>query len=184
MMPFLTRLEHELDGACELVLPCAQHLGSTHQHRDMRIVPAGMHRACRFGSVIETGILVQRQRIHIAAEKHGAAVAGAFEGGDQAGGRGTLAELQRKPSERRLDLGERLRILQPKLRLAVDIAAQRNQVGEDFGGVIAPRGVGKGHCPNLALSQAVSTPLPQAGGGLMITRPIAPSQIALAHRGV
>ena len=52
--------------------------------------------------------------------------AGAAQDGDEAGGRGPLAQLQRQAGQRRADLGGGLRAVEAELRLGVDGAAQRD----------------------------------------------------------
>src|SRR3546814_6413180 len=86
----------------------------------MRIVPARVHHAGRFGGEIEPGVLEQRQRIHIAAQQHGARVRPVpshppAQDRDQPGRRRPLAKFERQPSERVLDLGERLRVMKTEL---------------------------------------------------------------------
>src|SRR3546814_13793655 len=53
---------------------------------------------------------------------------------DQPGRRRPLAKFERQPSERVLDLGERLRVLKTELGLTMDRAAEADEVAqEDFG---------------------------------------------------
>ena len=104
----------------------------------MRIVPARVHRAGRFGREIEPGVLEQGQRIHIAAQQHGAPVRGAAQDRDQSGRRRPLAKFERQPGERILDLCERLRILQPEFGFAVDRAAKIDEVAQKGFGLGGP----------------------------------------------
>jgi hypothetical protein len=45
----------------------------TDQHRRVRVVPAGVHRAVGRRREVEPGVLVERQRVHVAAQQHGRA---------------------------------------------------------------------------------------------------------------
>lgn len=128
MMAFLARLEHEDHSAGQPVARRTEQLRRADEHRDMRIVPARMHRAADLGREIEPGVLNQRQRIHVATQQHGAAVRGPAQDRDQAGGRGAFAKFERKSGERRLDLRERLRILQAQFGLAMNRAAEVDEV--------------------------------------------------------
>ena len=129
MMALFTRLEHEIDGAGQLLLSLAEHLCGTHQHGNMGVMPAGVHRASSFRGKVEPGILVQRKRVHIAAQQHGATIGRTAQYGQQASRRRPFAKLERKPGKGELNLRQCFRVLQAKLRLAMDRAAEFNQIG-------------------------------------------------------
>ena len=74
MMPFFAWLEHEIDGARQLFPACTQHLGGPDQHGNMRVVPAGMHGTTGFGGEFQSGVFMERQCVHIAAQQHCASV--------------------------------------------------------------------------------------------------------------
>ena len=74
MMAFFARLEHEHYRTRELVTPRAQRFGRPRQHRDMGVMPAGMHRALVLGGERQSGLFDERQRIHIATQQNRAAV--------------------------------------------------------------------------------------------------------------
>jgi hypothetical protein len=148
VMAFLARLKHELHRTRQLIPFGAQQLRRADQHRDMGIVAASVHRASCLRFIIEAGVFLQRQRIHVPAQQHGAAVRGAFQRGDETSSRRPLAKFERQSGQRGLYLRQRLGILKAKFGLAVNIAAQRNEVGEERVGAIAPAGVGQGHGPD------------------------------------
>ena len=50
-----------------------EQLGRAGEHRRVGVVPAGVHRPVRPRGEVETGVLVQRQRVHVAAQQHGRA---------------------------------------------------------------------------------------------------------------
>jgi hypothetical protein len=69
VVALLPRLEHEDDTPGELIAaPCEQARGA-HQHRDMGIVPAGVHHALDLGGEFEARFLLNRQRIHVRAQE-------------------------------------------------------------------------------------------------------------------
>ena len=68
MMAFLARLEHELHCACQFVAPRAQHLGGSHQHRDMGVMATGVHRTVGGRAIVQPGIFMERQGVHIAPQ--------------------------------------------------------------------------------------------------------------------
>ena len=138
VMAFFTRLEHEHDRARKTVSLRREHPRGADQHRDMRVMPAGMHRAFSGRGIIEPGFLIERQRIHIPAQQHRAAIVRSAQDRDQPGGRGPLAQFERQAIERRLDLGERLGVVKPEFRLDMDRATQGHEVGKDFVSLFDP----------------------------------------------
>ena len=69
----LAGLEHEFDGARQLVTMPVQQVHRLDQHRRMCIVAAGMHAAGYLAGVVEPGILRHRQGVHVAAQQDRAA---------------------------------------------------------------------------------------------------------------
>src|SRR3546814_1275397 len=57
---------------------------------------------------------------------------------DQPGRRRPLAKFERQPSERVLDLGERLRVMKTELGLAMDRAAEADEVAQEGFGLGGP----------------------------------------------
>ena len=70
------RLDEEIDGAGELIFHLAQDLGSTHIDGAVHIVAAGVHHAGHLAAGRHVLILLNRQRVDIAAEHDRGAVAG------------------------------------------------------------------------------------------------------------
>ena len=70
MVALLARLEHEQHTAGDLVPACRQDSGCRRQHRGVRVVTAGVHAAVALRREVEPGVLVERQRIHVAAQQH------------------------------------------------------------------------------------------------------------------
>jgi hypothetical protein len=91
--PFLRRLEHELDGAGQLLAHAGQDLGRAHQDGDVRIVPAGVHHAHLLAVVHRLGARAEghlhlfrdRQGIHVRAQRHHWPGLAALEQADHAG---------------------------------------------------------------------------------------------------
>ena len=138
MPAFLTRLEHELHRSGEPVALGAKGVGRGDQHRDMRVVAAGVHRVLDLRGKFEAGVFVHRQRVHVAAQEDGAAVGGAAQGGDEAGGGGAFGIFKRQAGECGLRLCSRERIVQPDLGLCVDGAAQADHLGQQRVGGVDP----------------------------------------------
>ncbi len=135
VMPFLARLEHEDDRAGQGLGPRAQCPRRADQHRGVRIMPARMHRAGVARREGQAGLLLHRQRVHVAAQQHGAAIvahlsASAAQDRDEARRRRPLANLQRQSRKRRLRLLRRTGTVEPDLGVGVDRAAQLDQVGQ------------------------------------------------------
>ena len=129
MMAFLAGLEHELNGASQLIAFGAQHLSRADEHRDVGIVTACVHRAFGERAVFKPGVLMERKRIHIAAQQYCAAIRRTFEGRDEASGRWPLTQLQRKASKRSLNLRQRFWVLETEFRLGMDRPAQVDKIG-------------------------------------------------------
>ena len=147
-MPLLTRLEHEDDGARQLVASRAQRLCRPDQHRGMRVVTTSVHRAGVAAGKGEPCFLLHRQRIHVAAQQHGAAVRplpfrpAPAQDRDKAAGRRRVVDFERQPRQRRLRLFGRPDTVQADLGIGMDGAAQRDDVVEM---VVADAGpVGRG----------------------------------------
>ena len=102
VMAFLARLEHELDGAGELVAPAVKDMRGLHQHGGVRIMAAGMHAAFELARKCEAGLFRHGQRIHVAAQEDGAAALRsglrAGQRHDQPGGRGPAGDPTSSPS--------------------------------------------------------------------------------------
>ena len=73
VVALLARLEHQQDVALELVAPLDEQASRAQQHRDVRVVPAGVHRAIDLGREVEPGVLVQGQGVHVGPKQGRAA---------------------------------------------------------------------------------------------------------------
>ena len=122
---------------------------------------AGMHRAVYCGFIIQSGVFVQWQGIHIAAQQHSPAIGRAAQYGDQACGRWALAKLQWQTRQRSFDFCQCFGVMQSQFRLAVDITAQRDQIGKKALGVIAPD-IGEGGRVSQCHMTLSNTPIAQS----------------------
>ncbi len=134
VMTLLARLEHEHDRAGKFVTPCAERLGRADEHRGMRIVAAGVHRAVDLRRERQAGFLLHRQRVHVAAEQYrppvaaGIAAAPATQDRDEAGGRSAFADFEREASERRLHLVRGAGAVEADFGIGVDRAAEGDRI--------------------------------------------------------
>ena len=95
----MENLTHSWPAEAETLLGDLVDLRRADEHRDMRVVPAGVHRAARLGGEVEPRVLDQGQCVHVAAQQHGAPVGGTAQNGDQSAGRRPLAKFERQPGE-------------------------------------------------------------------------------------
>ena len=84
-----------------------------------------MHPARHGRGEIEDGVLLQRQRVHVAAKKHGPAGFPGVEDGDRARAARPFTPLERQIGELGTYFGEGLGSLEAKLRLRMDRAPKR-----------------------------------------------------------
>ncbi len=125
MIALLPRLKHEDNGAGEAFAQSAKRAGGANQHRAVRVMAASVHRARVAGGEGKPGLLLHRQRVHVAAEQHRPPiVAAAAEDCDEAAGRRPLAIFERQPGERRFDLGRGARAIEADLRVGMNRAAK------------------------------------------------------------
>jgi len=112
---------------------------------------AGVHRAGDGGGEVQPRFLVHRQRVHVAAQQHGAGIAAltgapAAQDRDEAGGRLAVVDLQRQADQRGLELLGRARAVVADLRLGMDRAAQRDDVRQFPGADGGPVGAAVDRC--------------------------------------
>jgi hypothetical protein len=69
MPAFLPGLEGEEDASRQPGAPFHQESRGAQQHRDVRVVPAGVHRAVDLRHEVEPGRLLDRQRVHVGPEE-------------------------------------------------------------------------------------------------------------------
>ncbi len=100
----------------------------------MAVVAAGVHRAVGGACEIEPGRLVDRQRIHIAAQQDsargvaggGAVEPGTFEQGDEPAGGHTITDRQRQAGQRGLQFVAGARAIIAKFGIGMDRPAKRD----------------------------------------------------------
>ena len=134
---FLVGLEQELHRAGELGAIFRQDLGHAHQDGDMGVVTAGMHDAghlalphgLRLGGEGQVDPLLDRQRIHVGAQRHDRAGLAALEHADHAGfadpGRDLVAQGAQVPGRQR----RRARLVIGKLGMLMDVAPPGDDLG-------------------------------------------------------
>ena len=91
----------------------------------MTVVTTGVHLARRAGCKSEPRFLMDRQRVHVAAQQDRPARPGAVEAGDEAAGRPAIPKGQRQAGERGLQLLGRSRTIEAEFGFGVDGAAGR-----------------------------------------------------------
>src|SRR5262249_16445636 len=134
---FLCRLEDHVRGAVE-VARFLQVAGRTEQHGRVAVVAAGVHAPGMRRLVRDVGGLVHRQAVPVGpqADRAAARALPALDYADHAGLRDPAVHFD-APS--RQPLGDDLRgaaLLERELRVRVNVAADRAQVGVEFADVI------------------------------------------------
>ena len=84
----------------DLVAARREQLGGGGQHRRVGVVPAGVHPVVGGRAEVEPGVLVQRQRVHVAPQQHRRPRLAAGEQGGDARRRLVQGEVERQPVER------------------------------------------------------------------------------------
>ena len=129
-MPLLARLEHEFDGAGQLVAVTVQQVHRLDQHCGMRVMPAGMHAAGDFAGKVEPGLLRHRQCVHVAAQQDGAAGLrprlSAGQRDDEPRGRRSAGNFHIETLQSLEHRRGRARQVEPQLRFGVNAPAQRH----------------------------------------------------------
>ena len=136
----LAGLEHEHDVALEPVAVPGEQPGRPDERRRVQVVPAGVHRAVRRGEV-KAGLLVDGQRVHVAADQDRTGVAvvasPAAQHADDRRGLGSGRDLEAEAVE----LGEHpllgVRQREADFRVAVQRLPQLDEVSLDRGGIVA-----------------------------------------------
>ena len=162
--PLLPRLDHEHDLPGELVAALGEQPGGAEQHRHVGVVPAGVHGPGHLGGERQPGVLLHRQRVHVAAQQVGRTGAGAAQHADDGARRRPGAHLDRQIGERLEDGGLGPRQVQPDLGQPVQLTAQIDgAVGVVVGGGEQLRGAGR-HAPTLPHPALPRPPLPGMAG--------------------
>ena len=128
----LAGLEHQEDAAGPRRSLLDEQPCGAEQHRDVRVVPAGVHPAVMFRGELEPGLLGQRQGVHVGPQQDGrpgpAAFDGRHDGADGDAGDG----IEPESADRVEDDGLRPRQLQADLRDPMQSTPQRDHLGEDL----------------------------------------------------
>ena len=99
-LALLAGLEHEQHPAGISSRRASSSLAAAGQHRRVGVVPAGMHPVVGGRAEFEPGVLVERQRVHVAPQQHRRPRLAAGEQGGDARRRLVQGEVERKPVER------------------------------------------------------------------------------------
>ena len=100
----------------------------------MGVVPAGVHRAVVFGGELEVVLLLNRERVHVGAERERRARLRPLDLGDDAGlGDARLYGYAVERAERFGDECGRLVLLECEFGLPVEAAAERDDLVEKVG---------------------------------------------------
>ncbi|ESU48690.1 hypothetical protein P376_3332 [Streptomyces sp. HCCB10043] len=135
-LALLAGLEHEHHVPGQLRAPGRQQPGGADEAGGVEVVAAGVHTAVEDGGVREPGLLLDGQRVHVAAQQDGGAGAAAAQhGGDGAESR-TEGDLQAEALQGGEDLGLRTGQIEAEFRLAVQGVAQSGEGGGEGVGVV------------------------------------------------
>jgi hypothetical protein len=124
----LGRLEQEDEGAGQRLQPRGEHLGGAHQDRHVTVVTAGVHHARDLGTILVLGELIDRQRVHVRAERDGAAGPAAAQDTAQA----RAAARAHRHAARLEELAHHARravLLEAELGVPVEVAAPLDEGG-------------------------------------------------------
>ena len=127
-------LEHELDGALNLVLMGLEQPGGAQQHGGVHIVAAGVHPAVGAGKRLAGGLL-NGQGVHIGAEQNGLAgvlAAQQHHKSRLAAGNGGQAHLLQFA----FDNGKRIVQVKAGLGMGMKFAAHGDHLGRKGGGLL------------------------------------------------
>jgi len=116
---FFRRLEHQHDGAADLVAHAGEDFGCAHQHRGVAVMAAGMghrHFGAHIGLALPGGKrqsagFRDRQCVHVGAQRHGAARPGALEHTDHASAAHAFPDFVAQRAQMLGDIGGGLDLL-------------------------------------------------------------------------
>jgi len=128
---FLGGLEDEHRGAGEIA-GLGEIAGGAEQHRGMRVVAAGVHHAGGLRGPGQVGLLVDRQRVHVGPEADGATGTVALQHADDAGLADAGGDLEPEAGQFGGDDGRGAHLLEAKLGVFVQVAADRREVGGEI----------------------------------------------------
>ena len=131
-LAFLGRLEDEMHGAVEA--PCARELlRRAEQHRGVAVVPAGVMHARVAARVWRAPELGDRQRVHVGAQADAARAAAVAQSAHHASAREAFVHLQPEQAQRRRDDARGAPLLEPQLRVRMQVPAQGHEPGHEVG---------------------------------------------------
>ena len=131
---FFSRLEDELDRAGDFVPDAVRDHYRGEKHRNMAVVPAGMHEAVVLAREGESGLFLHGEAVDITAEQEGLAGLPAVNSGQRAGRQVLAAGTPFDPGSGQFfaDLLRGLHFFCARLRVRVEIAAHLDLVRVEF----------------------------------------------------
>ena len=96
---FFARLEHQDHPTGQFRPPVLKQPGCAEQHRDVGVVAARVHRPVDLGGEVQTGVLVERQRVHVAPKEDRRPGSTALDHRDHGAQRLALAGFDPDPRE-------------------------------------------------------------------------------------
>ena len=131
-LAFLGRLEDEVHRAVEA--PRARQLArSADQHAGVAVVAAAVVNALRAAGMGGAPELDHRQRVHVGAQADAARAAAAAQRADHAGAAQAFMDLEAEQPQRLRRHAGRAPLLERELGMRVQVAAQRDQFGQQVG---------------------------------------------------
>ena len=128
----LARLEHQQDPAGPHSAPVDEEPRRAKQHRDMGVVSARVHPTVVLGREFETGLLGQRQRVHVGAQEDRGAWTCAFDHGHDRPERDARDRVESEGPDGLHDDALRLGQREPHLRYPMQQTPLRDHLGEDL----------------------------------------------------
>jgi hypothetical protein len=125
----LGRLEDEVNGPVELS-GLGQRPGGAEQHGGVSVMPAGMHPAGDLGLVGHARRFLDGKRVHVGPDPDGTAGSPSRQRPNHACAAKPFRDLQTQRGERSGNEGRRLMFLKCQLRIAVQVVAPRNHLGD------------------------------------------------------
>ena len=124
-------LEGQPHRAAELVLPLVEHLGGGQHHRHVAVMAAGVHHAGDLAGVLQPGLLLHGQPVHVPPEQDGPAGLRALDRRQGAGLQTAGAPLHAHLVQLGPDALAALELLLADLRMLVEPAALFDEIALD-----------------------------------------------------
>ncbi len=121
-------LEDEADLARQLVAPLVQRVQRREQHRRVAVVAAGVHDAGVLGGELEAGLLLDRQRVDVGAERERLPRPPGAHGRDEARLRRPVELEPFHAAEQLEEERRRLVLLEAQLGVSVQMPAPRDRL--------------------------------------------------------